>query len=195
MSTLEENVIVTEDQPSELDLLKERATLMGITFHPTIGLEKLKAKVDAKLTGTPDPTEEAPAVPVAPVAAPLTEYERNQGLRDASSRLIRVVVSCMNPAKQVWEGEFITVSNRAIGTLRKYVPFNLDAGYHIPFAIYEQLLERQCQVFYTQQDSRTGLRTRKGRLIKEFNVVVLPDLTEAELKELALQQAANQSID
>lgn len=34
---------------NELDLLKQRATTLGIGFHPSIGVEALKAKVAAKL--------------------------------------------------------------------------------------------------------------------------------------------------
>lgn len=187
-----ENVNQTnENMPSELDLLKERASLMGIYFHPSIGIEKLKAKIDAQLSGANEEEEAAPVVE----AAPISEYEKNKDLRNDASKLVRVVVNCMNPAKLAWEGEFITVSNRVIGTLRKYVPFNLDAGYHIPYAIYEQLQERKCQVFFTHTDPKTRLKTRKGKLIKEFNVVVLPPLTEAELKDLAAQQAATNAID
>lgn len=44
--------------PSELDMLKQRARLMGITFSNNIGLEALKAKVSAKL-GDEEASEEA----------------------------------------------------------------------------------------------------------------------------------------
>lgn len=191
---------VQDNKPSpeqELILLKERADMMGIAYHPSIGVEKLKAKIDAKLTGIADTTDESgEAAPEAPVvAAPLSEYAKNKGLRDDSLRLIRVVVNCMNPAKQAWEGEIFTVSNRVIGTVRKYVPFNLEAGYHIPYAIFEQLQERRCQTFFTHTDTRTKIKTRKGKLIKEFNLVIMPPLTEAELNELATQQAVSNSID
>ena len=33
--------------PDELTTLKARADLMGVTYHPNIGLEKLRAKVNA----------------------------------------------------------------------------------------------------------------------------------------------------
>ena len=184
---------VTPEQ--ELTLLKERADMMGITYHPTIGIEKLKAKINAKLAGEADPTEETPSAAVVVVDAPKTEYEKNKDQREAASRLIRVVVNCMNPAKQAWEGEIFTVSNRVIGTLRKYVPFNLDAGYHIPYAIYDMLQDKKCQTFYNHTDPRTRLKTRKGKLVKEFNIVVLPPLTEEELKDLAQQQAIANNID
>lgn len=57
------------NQPTELDMLKQRATQMGIVFSNNIGLDKLRERVNAKMEGLPDP-EEAPVatpVPVAPV--------------------------------------------------------------------------------------------------------------------------------
>ena len=179
-------------EPSEIELLKERAIQMGVNFHPNIGVDKLREKVDAAIKGKPDPTEEVPVIPVSPE---LNEYQRNQQRRLDAMRLIRVVVACMNPAKQAWEGEIFTVGNDIVGTVKKFVPFNIDAGFHIPHIIYEQLIERQCQIFYTHTDPTTGFKTSKGKLIKEFNVVILPNLTETELHDLAQQQAANNSID
>lgn len=175
----------TENQPSELELLKERATQMGISFHPSIGVDKLRAKVDAAIKGVPDPTANEEPAP-APV---LTEYQKTQMQRMEALKLVRVVVSCMNPAKQAWEGEVFTVGNDAIGTVRKYVPFNVDNGYHVPHIIYEQLLERQCPILVPVTDPVTGFKTSRIKLVREFNVVVLPQLTESELAELARQQA------
>lgn len=149
MSDVQDDKVTPEQ---ELNLLKERADLMGIGYHPSIGIEKLKAKVDAKLAGKSDPSEEKESSSKSPNIKHQTEYEKNTAHREDASRLIRVVVNCMNPAKQVWEGEIFTVSNRAIGTLRKYVPFNLEAGYHIPYAIYELLQDKRCQAFYTHTD-------------------------------------------
>ena len=52
----------TEDStpvPSELDSLKARASLMGITHHPSIGVEKLKEKINNALEDTPPPIVDA----------------------------------------------------------------------------------------------------------------------------------------
>ena len=37
------------EQPSELDTLKQRAKLMGIKHHPNIGVDKLRDKVNEQL--------------------------------------------------------------------------------------------------------------------------------------------------
>ena len=78
--------------------------------------------------------------------------------------------------------------------MKKYVPFNADEGWHVPTIIYKQLVNRECQVFTTVRDAR-GNASRKGKLIKEFAIEVLPQLTPDELQELARRQAMAKSID
>lgn len=188
-----EEQVAEQSEGMELSLLKERADQMGLTYHPSIGAATLRAKIAAVLNAQesiPAPIQKEKVLPVEE-----TKFEKASRLKKASNRLIRVIVNCMNPAKQSWEGEVFTVSNSVIGTVRKYVPFNIEAGWHIPYVIYEQLLERKCQIFYTIVDSRTRMKTRRGKLINEFNIVVLPALTHEELKDLATQQAVNNSID
>jgi len=187
-------VVATADQLEaiELNMLKERADQMQVTYHPNIGLATLRAKIAAAL----NTAETVAATVVDEVeAVPESIYEYKARMRAEAHALIRVVVNCMNPAKQLWEGEVFTVSNSVVGTVKKFIPFNAEAGYHIPRMIYNQLIERKCQVFYTHTDPRTRMKTRKGKLINEFNVVVLPALTEGELKELAAAQAAANNID
>ena len=166
----------------ELTALKERAELMGVKFHPSISLEKLREKVNAAISDVQkDPEAEAPK-----------KNSRLEAQRKASE-LVRIRVTCMNPAKKEWEGEIFTVGNSTVGTFKKYVPFNADEGWHVPWIIYEQLKERECQVFVTKRDER-GNTTRTGKLIKEFAIEVLPNLTEEELKDLAQRQAMAKSV-
>ena len=163
--------------PDELTSLKARADLMGISYHPSIGLEKLREKVNAALA------VEKPAG----VAAEDEAAHRRRMIEEAT-KLVRVRVNCMNPAKKEWSGEIITVGNSVVGTHKKYIPFNAEDGWHIPHIMYEALLGRECQVFVTVTDSR-GNKSRKGRIIKEFAVEVLPPLSQEELAELARRQA------
>lgn len=165
----------------ELEVLKARADKLGIKYHPSISLAKLKEKVSE---GLADNTPEV--VTVKPGKE--TEVQLKARKRREANALIRIRVSCMNPNKKEWDGEIITTGNTNTGTIKKFVPFNSDEGYHVPHMIYEQLLQRQCQVFVTVKDNR-GNKVRKGKLIKEFAVEVLPPLTEKELKELAQRQA------
>lgn len=166
----------------ELEVLKARADKLGIKYHPSISLAKLKEKVSE---GLADDTPEE-VVTVKPSKE--TDVQLKARKRREANALIRIRVSCMNPNKKEWDGEIITTGNTNTGTIKKFVPFNSDEGYHVPHMIYEQLLQRQCQVFVTVKDNR-GNKVRKGKLIKEFAVEVLTPLTEKELKELAQRQA------
>ena len=100
----------------------------------------------------------------------------------------------MNPAKKEWEGEIFTVGNAVVGSVKKYVPFNADEGWHVPYIIYEALRERQCQIFVSSK-TKNGVTMRQGKMIKEYAIEVLPPLTEEELKDLAQRQAMAKSID
>lgn len=193
----DENLI---EQPNELELLKSRASQMGIKYHPAIGLEKLRAKVQNALNDKPEPEKEEKTVPKEFIEhktaedVPETDRMRKMRLKREASKLVRIRVACMNPNKKEWEGEIFSVSNSAVGTYKKYVPFNTEEGYHVPNIIYKTMLERQCQVFHTVKDAK-GNKIRKGKLIKEFAIEVLDKLTKAQLDALSTKQAMANNLD
>lgn len=187
----------TELTQDELTTLKARADLMGITYHPSIGVEKLRDKIaaavsaDEKVEGQALPEEKVQNLPPAQeVAAPKveTEGERRKRLKMEALALVRIRLSCMNPAKKEWDGEIITVGNRLVGTVSKYVPFNAEEGWHVPRIMFEMLKDKQCQIFVTSK-TKNGVTMRQGKLIREFAIEILPQLTEKELRDLAQRQA------
>ena len=180
--------VVVQD---ELEALKARANLLGVKFHPSISLEKLREKVNAAVTSEGEAEEPSNSHSETKEE---TIGEKRKRLKAEALKLVRIRLTCLNPAKKEWEGEIITVGNSLIGSVKKFVPFNADDGWHVPHVIYQQLKERQCQVFYTATDAR-GNKVRKGKLIKEFAIEVLPPLTKEELDELARRQAMAKAID
>ena len=177
----------------EREDLEAQATTLGINFHPNISDEKLLERVkEAKADdgkGDENKTASAPAGdPKTPAANDGEETQNQFRVRKQreAAELVRVQVTCMNPNKREWDGEVFTVGNRVIGTFKKYVPF--DVEWHVPRAIFNVLKDRECQIFVSKKDER-GRQKREGKLIKEFNVVELPKLTEEELKDLAQRQA------
>lgn len=219
----------------ELASLKARADMLGIQYHPSIGLEKLKEKVNAAVSAvtseaagqvastalvapgaapvagatvsasaapltasTPDAATTAPAAhdpgPVFVAPPPETEGQRKRRLKNEALKLVRIRLTCMNPAKKELHGEIFTVGNSAVGSITKFVPFEAEDGYHVPHILFQQLQQRQCQIFYNEK-SKNGVTVRRGKLIREFAIEVLPDLTEEELAELAARQAATRAID
>ena len=178
------NEVLEQD---ELSVLKARADLLGISYHPSIGVEKLRDKLNSVIEG------ETKAEGTGIGAATETEAQKRLRLQAEATKLVRIRVTCMNPAKKEWEGEILTVGNANVGTLKKYIPFNADEGWHVPNIMYEALKERQCQVFVSTK-TKNGVTMRQGKLIKEFAIEVLPPLTEEELKDLAQRQAMAKSV-
>ena len=192
-------------QPTKLDLMKEHASRLNITFHPNIKEEKLQIKIDEFLASA----ETLPTVDTADEEAKakklnddklakidltekgvLTETLKENQIRRRreAQRLVRVRIACMNPNKKDWTGEILTVSNNLVGSLKKYIPFNNDEGWHIPYMMFLHLKERECQIFIKEK-ARNGMMIAKGKLIKEFNVELMEPLTSEELKALATRQA------
>lgn len=167
-------------QQDELATLKQRADQLGISYHPSIGVDKLKEKVNAKLSG------EGGAEAGTDTATAPSENKRRLNKRQEASELVRIQVTCMNPNKSEWEGEVFCAGNSVVGTFKKYVPFNVE--WHVPRIIYNMIKQRQCQIFVTKKDERRRT-VREGKLIREFNVAELPPLTKEELKDLAQRQA------
>lgn len=186
--------IDNEDLPAqdELTALKARADLLGLSYHPSIGVEKLRTKINDALAD--EPAEEEPKQPQVVQKKKESLSDQRMSKRREAGQLIRIRVSCMNPAKNEWEGELFTCGNAVVGTYTRYVPFNAEDGWHVPRIIYNMMIERQCQIFTSIRDAR-GNTTRKGKLIKEFAIEVLPPLTPEELAELARRQAASHAID
>lgn len=172
---------MTEElQLDELELLKGRADDMGISYHPAIGIEKLKAKI-----------EEANEPVKVDTAAKSSSDKRKEHIKEAT-KLVRVRIVNMNPNKRDWPGEIFTASNRVVGTIKKYVPY--DTEWHVPNFIYKMIKARKFRVTKEVSDGKGGKITQ-NRFMPEFSVEVLPQLTEQELKELATVQAKKGSID
>lgn len=175
--------------PDELTVLKARADQLGLKYHHASGITKIKKLIDDKLNG---PTIQPKVVNIADRVE--STATRNGRLRKEANKLVRIRVSCMNPNKKEHEGEIFTVGNSIVGTIKKYVPFNNEEGWHVPQMIYQMMLERQCQIFFTVK-APNGQKVRKGKLIKEFAIEILPALTQVELKELGDRQAIAHNID
>ena len=187
---------------NELDVLKQRADKMGISYHPSIGVEKLKAKVDDVLNDEGDAkdsekedsiSKEAPKKSLAPSKQELKRLYHTR-LRKEANKLIRVRVTCMNPNKKNWTGKIFSVSNRVIGTIKKFVPYNLEEGYHIPTVIYDMMKARQYQHF-SQVRLPNGQKKAVTKLLPEFNLEVMEPLTKKQLDDLKQRQILNNSID
>jgi len=162
----------------DLDKLKKRADMLGITYSPNIKFDTLKARIEEKLSAT---------TPVEIKA----EIEPKMIARDNAMKLTGVQLICKDPSKKDWQGEIISSGNAVIGTVKKYVLFN--EPYHVPEIILSVLKERQYQRFYKKRVN--GQEITKAKLVPEFDIVYLDPLTDKELKDLAQRQAMANNID
>ena len=99
-----------ESTADELTTLKARADLIGVSYHPSIGVDKLREKVNAALAGKILPLEASTPPTLAQVAQE-SEGERLFRLRNEQLALVRIRLACMNPNKAEWDGEIFTVGN------------------------------------------------------------------------------------
>ena len=173
---------------AELENLKIRAEKLGVKFHPSISADKLREKIKAAQAEGEGSVGEQNEVKTSTGTDEESSAAKKVRLKREGLKLVRVRITCMNPTKKEWEGEIFTVSNNAVGTVKRYVPYNVEDGWHVEQILLNQLRERQCQIFVTEKDSR-GNKIRKGKLIREFAIEVLEPLTEEELHDLAQRQA------
>lgn len=207
---------MSEAAQTELESLKQRATLMGIKFHPNSKEESLRNKIQAVLDGaTADdvgdeeddlvaeapaasnssmPNLEEPLTPEVPGAlkgvakfVPETPQEKQARLKLQGTRLIRVRVHCNNPMKSEWQGEQFTISNRNIGTVNRFVPF--DEDWHVESVIVDMMKDRQYLQFSTKKRGPMKLEVKEPKYVREFNIEILEPLTQKELRDLAVKQA------
>ena len=186
-----------EDEPAmgtvnELDVLKQRARMMGVEFSNNIGVETLRERIRAKAEEQSNATAApAPALGFEPKPAkPLT---LRQYLQREQMKLIRVRITNLDPKKKNLFGEVFTVANEFLGTVRKYIPYGevSDDGYHVPYCIYRELESRRFLDIRTFKERENGNKIRvEQRWAKEFAIEVLPHLTPTELKQLAVAQMA-----
>ena len=176
---------IPEDvKPDQLTMLKRRADQMNISYGPNIGVDELAKRIKAKLEGKPMPaaSEEAVAAPAAP---------SRQDLMNDAMRLVRCRIANLNPNKKDLSGEIVTVSNRFIGAVRRFVPFGelTDDGWHIENVLLQELLDRKfLDIRVVKKRGQPDRVTEQW--VKEFAIEILDPLTEDELRTLANQQAA-----
>ncbi len=113
--------------------------------------------------------------------------------REAMS-LKRVVVTCKDPMKSSWEGEIISAGNDIIGEVKKYIPFNIDEGYHVPQIILNVLASKNCTVFVNKKGA-DGKMLKTGKQVKAYSIDYMEPLSTEELTELARDQSARGATD
>lgn len=183
-------------QPTRLESLKAKADKLGIKFKSNISETALAKKIELVLADESTAKDESDEVDEseqddeeeeAPKPKPKKLDKASE--RKRSQKLVRVIVRPLDPRRTQLDGELVMTGNSAIGTTGKFVPFNVEAGFHIPEIIYNTLKDRTFTEFYTVQD-KDGNEHTKSRQKKAFIIEVLDPLTEEEIQEIKIRQQA-----
>lgn len=168
------------DKVTELKMLKEKADMMGVSYSPNIGIDKLRDKINEKLN---------PVVEVKEQTEPKeeTEIQMKMRLRKEMTKLVRCQVSCMDPSRKGWRGELFTVGNSLTGSITKFIPFDAPNGWHIPLIILNAMRERVYQHHYKVKID--GKEVNKQRAMPAFGIVELSPLTIDELETINERQS------
>jgi len=188
--------ISQEEKDLMLDDLKNQASLLNVEFHPSIGYEKLKEKVTAKKKeleaakqAASDTAELEKQSKEAELVSKAKEVNAKVTAKQAANRLVRVRITCMNPAKKAYEGDIFQAGNSVIGTVKRYVPFERE--WHMEQILLNVAQAKRYQTFHEVKGTGTGpsARPRKeARQVPEYAITILPDLTATEIKELKQRQ-------
>lgn len=192
-------------QPSELDMLKSRAKLMGITFSNNIGLDALKTKIEEHKQASEAKTQtQVTAQTNEQQPESQTENQKKKAktvslrahLQKEKMKLVRLRITNLDPKKKDLPGEILTTGNEYLGTVRKFVPFGeaTDNGYHVPYCLYEMMRDRKFLSIKTRKGPK-GQTIVEQQMVREFALEILPPLTEAELARLSAAQLSAGGVE
>ena len=192
-------------QPSELDMLKSRAKLMGITFSNNIGLDALKTKIEEHKQASETKTqtqalaqtnEQQPEVQTENQMKKAKTLSLRAHLQKEKMKLVRLRITNLDPKKKDLPGEILTTGNEYLGTVRKFVPFGeaTDNGYHVPYCLYEMMRDRKFLSIKTRKGPK-GQTIVEQQMVREFALEILPPLTEAELARLSAAQLSAGGVE
>jgi hypothetical protein len=193
------------------DEIRQELTDNGVTLHHKTGTKKLAStlaqvrtkeyKEDVKpveedipeipanvrhrsLPGSTPASRAAKAKRIQEVFVDLTEEQK-------AMKLIRIVVNPNDTLMASYPGLIFTVGSSRLSKngemIKKFVPFNNEAGWHVPKIIYDQINAAEMQKFRTVT-SPNGEKILEPYLTKKFNVRILPELSVDELEKLAASQ-------
>lgn len=169
-------------EQTELQAVKEIAANMGIKVGNTKDVDKIKEMI-----------EEAKAKLTPQAAKNLSKREQRKKLKAEKMKLVRIRITPMSPFERQLKGTLVGVGNNLLGDVQRFVPFNRD--WHVEQCLYDALRERVYRQRVEKVDPDTKRKYYENEFLPAFGVVLLDNLTEQELKELAADQRARSAID
>lgn len=175
-------------EPSRIELLKRKATHLGISFKDNISETTLAKRIEDHLAKESNEVE-ADEEDTAEASAKEDKVNKAVDERKRSQRLHRVVVRPIDPRRTQLNGELVMAGNSALGMTGKFIPFNAEAGFHVPEILLNALKDRTFTEFYTVEDKHGNEETR-SRQRKAFLIEYLEPLSQKQIDEIAARQRA-----
>lgn len=166
----------TKAKPTQLELLKTQAEIMGVEYREDITEQALRKQL-------------MDALAQADSGETISHADRKKLIKD-SMKLERVVISPNATHMKEHQGQLFSVGNSILGYVSKFVLFN--AEYHVPKIILDHIKNQKMQYFASKVVN--GEQLRESKLRPMYTVEVLDPLSKEELEDLAKSQAARQSI-
>lgn len=174
----------------EMEYYKNQANRLGLKYPENVELEALAKMVKAKIEEGNDK--------VIGKESGLTS--KSAKVAEEALKLCRFRLHVLNPAKQNWTGEYITAGNDYIPHVTRFIPFHAPIdGWHCEEIILSVLRYRKYQLMQVDP-SQMGVKAHvvnvnKNKLLPEFAIEILEQLTPEQIAELAARQDAQGSID
>jgi hypothetical protein len=135
------------------ELIDELA-VCGVKLHPNTGIKKLQDTLSNLQVSNSNNDEEINMETVTETKPKVLPKEVKLTPTQDAMRLIRIVVRSNNPNQVAKTGAIFTSCSSSVNkgkSVKKYVPFNNEEGWHVPHIIYEKLLNAECQIWKSEK--------------------------------------------
>lgn len=170
----------------QIDSLRELAeTLTGKRLGNVKDPIKLQAMIDIARAESAESTNVNTPAQVAQSLA-----QKRERMREEHLKLVRVVLTAMSPFEKQLKGTMITVGNKTLGNVTRYIPF--DVEWHVEKMVLDTLRDRKFRHRVEHKDRVTGRVSYSNRFLPAYAINELEPLTEQERKELCRAMKARE---
>lgn len=183
---MEETLNESTPTPTERELLKQKADLLGLTYASNISTDKLRDLINQ--ANEPVEVKQDTSVNKAGSSA----EDEAMALRLELTKKIRVMITCNDPLMKDWDmTPYYSFSNSTITLDSITIPLGVE--WHIPNAYVGMLQAMECKIPVKTKDEK-GRPITIRRSVKKYNVNILPPLTAEELEALKMAQVMRDGL-
>ena len=183
---MEETLNESTPTPTERELLKQKADLLGLTYASNISTDKLRDLINQ--ANAPVEVKQDTLVNKSGSSV----EDEAMALRLELTKKIRVMITCNDPLMKDWDmTPYYSFSNSTLTLDSITIPLGVE--WHIPNAYVGMLQAMECKIPVKTKDEK-GRPITTRRTIKKYNVNILPPLTAEELEALKMAQVMRDGL-